>query len=277
MNSRRLTALAAALLLTGAGRVCSQDKGNDMELLQMESRLQEQRAGAMGSRLTLYCDELRKLHAQFNAAGENASADAVQQELDNMTLAVKRLTSIASDQAGPPELGELKPDEKLSGAALAARRIDAVIAPFSQAAGDGPAERNAPAGQTRPRNLRMSTAVTNPVYSTSKGGSYWTHPSAYAVWTLNDLAPGDYEVQLRYSAGTDSGGKAVVKAAGQKFEVLVPRGEKDSRKELTLTAGVIKVKDPGVDVRVENGGLADKANYLMNLHAVNLVPAGKRP
>ncbi len=277
MSSRRLTVLTAALFLTGAGRVCSQDEGGDRELLQLESRLQEQRADAMGNRLTLYCDELRKVHAQLKAAADDASAAAVQQELDQMTLAVKRLTSIARGHAGPPEPGELKPDEKLSSAALAARRIDAVIAPFSQAAGEGPAEQNSPPGQTRLRVLKMNTAGTNPGLSTSKGGSYWTYPSAYAVWTLNDLAPGDYEVQLRYSAGIDSGGKAVVKAAGQKFEVPVPKGEKDSRKELTLTAGVIKVKEPGVDIRVENGGLADMECYLLNLHAVSLVPVSKRP
>ena len=276
MTIRGLTFFSAVLLLTGAAR--AQGEGEDKELRQMETSLQEQRAGAVCARLILYGDELRTLKAQFTAGGEPVAAAAVQTELDAVTLAVTRLTSIARGEGGPPEAGELKPDEKLSSTALAARRIDAIIAKFSQRASESPGERNSPALPLRPRVLRMTSAATNPGYSSYKGGSYWAYGAAYAVWTLNDLAPGDYEIQLRYSAGIDSGGKAVIKAAGQRFEVTVPKGEKDSRKELTLSAGILKVKEPGVDIRLENGGLAEKAGYLLNLHAVSLVPvAGKRP
>lgn len=278
MTIRRLTLFTAALLLAGAACVRAQGEGEDQELRQMETRLQEQRAGALCARLILYSDELRKLKAQFTAAGEPASAAAVQTELDAVTLAVTSLTSLARGEGGPPEAGELKPDEKLSSTALAARRIDAIIAKFSPRADESPGERNTPALPLRPRVLRITSAATNPGYSSHKGSNYWSYGSAYAVWTLNDLAPGEYEIQIRYSAGIDSGGKAVVKAAGQRFEVTVPKGGKDSRKELTISAGILTVKEPGVDIRVENGGLAEKAGYLLNLHAVYLVPAAaKRP
>lgn len=276
MNCKYLMLIAAAFHLTGAGNVRAQDE-EDRELRQMDSRLQEQRAVAARTRLMLYSDELRKLQSQYTATGEATAAVAVQKELDAVALAVKRLAAIARGQAGPPESGELKEDEKVSDAALAAKRIDAIIAKFSQAKGDGPAARNAQAGQMRARLLKIERASKNPGFSQYEGSSYWAYDSSYAVWTLDDLAPGEYEIVLRYSGSAVSGGKAVVKAAGQKFEVTVPRGEKGGRKELTLSAGNLKVKEGGVDVRVESGGLAARADCLWNLHAVALVPAGKRP
>ena len=275
MNCRNVIVIAAAFLLTGGGNGRAQDE-EDRELRQMEARLQEQRAGAARTRLILYSDELRKLQAHYTAAGEAAAAVAVQKELDAVALAMKRLAAIAQGQAGPPEAAELKEVGKVSDAALAAKRIDAIIAKFSQAKGDDPAGRHALAGQLRARLLKIEKASKNPAYSEFEGSSYWAYNSSYAEWTLNDLAPGDYEVVLRYTASAISGGKAVVKAAGQKFEVTVPQGEKGGRKELTLSPA-LKVKEPGVDVRVESGGLADKADFLWNLQAVALVPADKRP
>ena len=281
MKSQHLLLTVAALLLTGAAGLKSQessDENADVELDQMESRLQEQRAVAMRGRLILFSDELRKLQAQYQAAGDVVSAAAVQSELDSAAFAVKRLGIIARGQSEPPETGELKEDEKLSSAALAARRIDAIAAKFNQPRTDGPAVKKVLTGQMRPRILKIEKAAKNPGYSSYEGGSYWAYESSYAGWTLNDLAAGDYEIQLRYSASTESGGKALIKAAGQRFEITIPKGEKGVRKELTLTVpGVLKVKDPGVDVRVENGGIETKSGYLWNLHAVALMPTGKRP
>lgn len=256
----------------------SSDENADVELDQMESRLQEQRATAMRVRLILFSDELRKLQAQYKAAGDAVSAAAVQSELDSAALAVKRLSNIAQGQSEPPETGELKEDEKISSAALAARRIDAIAAKFNQPRTDVPAAKNVLTGQMRPRILKIEKASKTPGYSSYEGGSYWAYESSFAGWTLNDMAPGDYEIQLRYSASTESGGKAVIKAAGQRFEITIPKGKKGVRNELTLTVpDVLKVKDSGVDVRVENGGIESKNGYLWNLHAVALVPAGKRP
>ena len=281
MNFRHFILPVAALLLTGGVGLRAQEAGDqnaDLELDQMESRLQEQRAAAMRGRLILFSDELRKLQAQYKAAGDAASAAAVQSELDSTALAVKRLSNIARSQSEPPEAGELKDDEKLSSAALAARRIDAIAAKFNQPQTDSPAAKSALTGQMRPRILKMEKAAKTPGYSSYEGGGYWAYESSYAGWTLNDLTPGEYQIQLRYSSGPESGGKAVVKAAGQRFEITIPKGEKGVRKELTLTVpGVLKVKDPGVDFRVENGGIETKSGYLWNLHAVALVPAAKRP
>lgn len=249
----------------------------DRELRQMEARLQEQRANAARTRLLLYSDELRKLQSQYTAAGEATAATAVEKELEAVAHAMKRLAAIARGQAGPPEASELKDGEKVSDAALAAKRIDAIIAKFRQANADDPAARNALPGQLRARVLKIEKASKNPGYAGYEGSSYWAYESSYAAWTLDDLAPGEYEIVLRYFPGAGSGGKAVVKAAGQKFEVAVPKSEKGGRKELTLRPGILKVKEPGVDIRVECGGLVDKADSLWNLQAVALVPVARRP
>ena len=191
--------------------MAQEDNGEDKELLQMESVLQQHRAEAVRTRLILYSDELRKLQTQYTAAGEATAATAVQKELDAAALAVKRLAAIARGQAEPPETSEMKPEGPLSSAALAAKKIDGIIAKFSQTKGDGPAARPVLAGQVRPRILKIEKAARNPAYASCEGADYWAYEPAYAVWTISDLPPGDYDIQLRYSAGADSGGKAVVK------------------------------------------------------------------
>ena len=136
MNLRRLILPAAVLFLTGMGSAPAQDAdGEDKEIQRMESVLQQNRAEAVRARLVLYSDELRKLHTKYTAAGETGAAAAVQKELDAAALAVKRLSAIILSREEPPEAGELKKDERLSGTALAARRIDAILAGFSQASG----------------------------------------------------------------------------------------------------------------------------------------------
>ena len=89
------------------------------------------------------------------------------------------------------------------------------------------------------------------------------------------MVPGEYEVILRYTAKKDAGGKALIRAAGQKLEVTI--SPSDSSKEQKLPAGTIKITEPGVDFRVENGGLAKDAKYLWNLESVVLQPVGQRP
>lgn len=281
MNIRSLLTVSVALLLPFPGGLRAQQAAaEDRELAILETRLQEQRAAAIRARLILYTDELQALQTQFANAGDSASADAVQRELETARLAVKRLTAIARGRADPAVADELKDGEPLNATALAAKRIDGIIARFDPDLSNAPAApgRILSASPPRQRVLRMERATRNPEYAEYDGASYWAYESSYAAWTVEDMAPGEYEVILRYSAGENTGGKAVVKIAGRKLEVTVPKREKgQGPKEQKLNAGTVKVKEPGVDIRVEHGGLARGADYLWNLEAVLLQPAGKRP
>jgi hypothetical protein len=270
---RRLLLLAA---LTPRTLTAQDEPDGDRELAVLESRLQEQRALALRGRLTLYADELDRLHTQFSAAADTRAASAVQSEIEFTRLAIKRLGNIARGQADPPEAGELKEDETLSTAALAARRINGLLARFHKLNAAGAPLPGPAAGPARQRLLRIEKAELKRGYGA--GAEYWAYDSMSASWSLNDMAPGEYEVVLRYTGGGRSGGKAVVRAAGQKLEVTVPKGEKGgSQRKQELNAGVLKVTEPGMDVHVASAGLAAGADYLWDLQAVVLQPVNKRP
>jgi hypothetical protein len=267
----------AVLLLWARGISAQQANLEDRDLKVLEARLQEQRAGAVRSRLILYTDELQKLQSQFAASGDTASADAVKAELEAVRLAMNRVTQIARGQTEPASAEELKDVDAANSTALAAKRINATIAHFDREKSGG-AGRNGSSGPARQHVLKFERAARNRDYSDYQGARYWAHPSSYATWAVDDIAPGDYEVFLRFTAGENAGGKAVIKAAGQELEVTVTKSEKgQSQRERRVSAGIISVKETGVDVRVENGGLAKGADSLWNLEAVTLQPVSRRP
>ncbi|HWB05650.1 MAG TPA: hypothetical protein VG796_21705 [Verrucomicrobiales bacterium] len=268
--------LCLCSVLVSAAVLKADEAKPDRELDVLEARLQKERATAIHARLTLYTDELNKLLAQYNAASETDNAAAVQEELRTVELAMKRLAAISKGEKEPAAPDEPKPKEPLSDTALAAKRIDAIIARFSKAAVPlNPAA--APSGPPRPRLLKMDKAVKSREHASAEGASYWSYANSYAVWSMDDLVPGEYEVTIRYT-GAKSGGKATVRIAKQSFDVTVPVPPKGQGKgELKLTAGTVKITETGTDVRVESKGLAQGASYLWNLEAVILQPVAKRP
>lgn len=271
--------VTAAVCHTGEITHAQQPAAVDREMADLEARLQEQRAAAVKTRLTLYTDELEKLRNRLASTGDSQSAAAVTRELDEVRDAINRLVTIASGQAEPPATGETSEGEDASPATLAAKRLNTIIERFTTDGTNDPGAIRSPvAGQARPKILKIENAVRNRDYSSYEGGKYWAYNSSYAVWTVDGMVPGDYEVIVRYSARQEAGGTAVIKAAGQKLELTVPPGEKgQSQKELKLNAGTIRLNDPGVDIRVENGGLATDAQYLWDLQSVVLQPVNKRP
>jgi hypothetical protein len=277
MILRRLIPCLCAAAFTTC--LTAQEPKPDKELAALETRLQAERAAAIHARLVLYSDELEKLEAQYTAASDTFSASAVQQERTSVGDAMKRLASIADGKIEPAEPDELKPKEVLDNTALAARRIDAIIARFSRARSepDSAADTSSPPGQPGRRTLRMDNKVVkNREHAKLEGSAYWAYDNSYAVWSVNDLAPGEYEVVLRYT-GSKSGGKATVKIAKQVLDVIVPTVEKGQSKFEPITAGTVKITERGADVRVESGGRAKGADYLWNLQSLTLVPVPKRP
>lgn len=265
------------LLLMAALPLNAQDYDRDRALEEQEAKLQEQRATALRARLVIYTDELEELHNKLAAAGDTAGAAKVQAELDAVQIPMKQLAGIARRQADPPAAGELKEDEDISPTALAARRINGILKRFASAPAPARPAALTGSGAARPRVLRMDKARINSNYDYYRdSASYWAYDGSYAQWSLTDLTPGEYEVVVRYSAGPASGGKAIIKVAGQTFNVTVPKGEKGGR-ELKLTAGTVTISESGADVRVQNAGLAAKAEHLWKLDAIVLQPAVKRP
>ncbi len=273
------TLILLSFLATAPGlRAQDDDDGRDRTLEEMEARLQEQRATALRARLITYTDELDKLHARFNAAGETVAAALVKTELDSVAAAMRQLAGIARRQADPPAPGELKEDEEISAPDLAARRIDQIVARFAAAKGSArPSASSLAAAPARPRVLKFDKSRRSSTYDYLEGRAYWAYESSYAQWSLSDLTPGEYEVILRYADDAGTGGKAIIKAGAVTLEVTVPKGGKNARDQ-KLSAGTLTIKEPGVDVRVENGGLAGKADALWNLDSIVLQPAAaKRP
>ena len=266
-----LCALLAVVPLT-AGDEAKPDR----ELAVLESRLQAERAAAVRARLILYTDELQKLETQYTTAGDTAAASAVQEERKSVDLAMKRLEAIAKGKTEPAEPGELKPKEVLDDTTLAARRINAIIAQFSSARTEpGPApDRDSPPGQTRSRVFKMNNAVRNREHAKLEGASYWAYDNSYAVWSPDDLIPGEYNIVLRYT-GSKCGGKATVRIAKQNFEVSVPVPEKGQKIE-PLPVGTVKITERGADIRVESNGKASGSEYLWNLQSLDLKPV-QRP
>jgi len=270
---------AFGLLLFAALPLAANDYAPDRALEEQEARLQVQRATALHARLITFTDELDKLHAKLAAAGDTAGAAMVEAELDAVKIAMERLAGIARFQTDPAAAGEVGENEQISPAALAARRINAIVKRFTAASAPAPVRPAAPAGSgtARPRVLRMDKARIHSDYAKYRdSAAYWGYESTYAQWTLTDLTSGEYEVVVRYSAGPDAGGKAVIKVAGQTFNVTVPKGEKGGR-ELKLTAGTVTIQESGADVRVENAGIATKDGHLWKLDAIVLQPVAKRP
>lgn len=277
MTLRSLTFFALFWILPPAVR-SQDDSSTDRELESAEARLQEQRATAVRDRLILYTDELQKLHGQFTASGDAKAVAAVKQEQEAVQAAVQRLTQIIKGRIDPvteEEKGKNK-EEKINPVVLTTRRINAIIARFSLAREQAPNDVavNVPAGQGRQKILPIKKASMK--RSKDGGSSDWTYKGLHASWTEKDMVPGDYEVILRYSCGEKGGGKAVLTVAGKKFNVVVPKGDRSSRK-LEINAGQVRVSEAGMDVRVDVTEIADGADYLWDLQAVVLQPAGKRP
>lgn len=277
MNFRtlHLTALFS-LLLPSAG--FSQDDGTeDRELDRADYRLQEQRAAAIRDRLTLYLDELHKLHTQLTAAGDSSGAAAVQREIDFTKGAIKRLTGVIKAQMEPVEASEKKEDEEeISATTLARRRINGIVARFQKLKLEAPPPAPVASDNAAARQRILKIEKASMKHSEGTGREYWTYAGRHASWTLDDMIPGDYEIILRFSAGEKGGGAATVRVAGRKFEIKVPKGEKSSRK-LERNAGTVRINDRGVDIRVEAGELAEGAQYLWDLQAVVLQPAARKP
>ncbi len=259
-----VVAITATICLAGAAEEAKPDK----DLPALEARLQIDRASAIRARLVLYTDELQKLLSQYTTAGESDSAIAVQEEMKTVQLAIKRLTAIAKGEAEPLEPNEPK---EASETALAARRVNAIIARFSKAKTDlSPLSGNIPSGQAHQRILKMEKAGRNKDYSSSEASAYWGYESSFATWSLDNLIPGEYEIILRYT-GSKCGGKATVKIGKQSFPVVVPLSDK-IKGEAKLTAGIVKITEPGTDIRVQSNGLAKDAKTLWNLKEVVLQP-----
>jgi len=271
----RLRAFILFSLLTVPALPAQSGRANvrDTALEEMDAKLQEQRAAALRTRLVLGTDELTKLQAHYAAAGDAAAAALLKSEVEDVQEAIKQLANIAQRQADPPAPGELAEGEQLSPAALAARRIDRLLAKFAEARSQPRSEPGTPAPAVRSHTLKMDKARLR---SSDDEGDYWSHPGNYALWAVPELAPGRYEVILRYTAGPESGGKVVLKIAGETLAVTVPRGEKGGR-EQRLPAGTVTIKEPGADVRVESAGLTGNAKSLWKLDSVLLQPAAKRP
>ncbi|HEX2750229.1 MAG TPA: hypothetical protein VHM91_19635 [Verrucomicrobiales bacterium] len=262
-----VVAVTATACLAGAAEEVKPDK----DLPALEARLQVDRASAIRSRLVLYTDELQKLLSQYTTAGDSDSAAAVQEEMKTVQLAVKRLTAIAKGESEPPEAGEAK---ETSETALAAKRINAIIARFSKAKTDpSPLSGNVPSGQAHQRILKMEKAGRNKEYSSSEGSAYWGYESSFATWSLDNLIPGEYEIILRYT-GSKCGGNATVKIGKQSFPVAVPVSDK-IKGEAKLTAGIVKITEPGTDIRVQSNGRAKDASTLWNLKEVVLQPVAR--
>jgi hypothetical protein len=251
--------------------------GPDRVLEEMESRLQEQRAAALRTRLLIAADELTKLQSQMTASGDAAAVAHVQKDLDGVQHAIKQLANIVRRQADPPAPGELKEDEQLSPTALAKWRIDRIIGQFTVARSEPRPDPGTLPANARTHVLKMDKArLRSGSGAGDVEGDYWIRQGDYALWTVPGLGPGSYDVILRCTAGPDAGGTATVKLAGENLTVKVPAGEKGGR-EQRLSAGTITIKDPGVDVRVECTALAEGAKHLWKLEGVLLQPAAKRP
>jgi hypothetical protein len=196
----------------------------------------------------------------------------VQEEIKTVEVAMKRLAAIASGQKEPAEPGELKPTEVLGDNALAARRIDNVIAQFLRGRTDSPAlaDSGSPAAQPVKRAFRIEKAIRNKDHSKIEGSAYWAYDNSFAAWSPDDLIPGEYDVFLRYT-GPKSGGKAAVKIGKQTFEVTIPWLSEKGKIE-PIPVGTVKITERGTDIRVENKGKHKDASYLWNLQALVLQP-----
>lgn len=272
--------IAAALLAAALPLPAQQENSSrDRTLEEMEAKLQEQRATAVRTRLVLYSDELEKLHTQYTAAGDTAAVTAVKAEMDAVQLAMRQLAGIARRQNDPAAPEEVKKDEEISAAALAARRINKIVERFNVAkTAARPAVGAAAGARAQTLNLKVDKAARKSDYADIGSRTYWGYEGVYAHWSLPNLAQGEYEIIFRYNADSETGGKAVVKIGTARLEVTVPPGVKGSeKKEQRLTAGTVTVKEQGVDLRVESAGLTKGSQSLWMLEAVTVQPAAKRP
>lgn len=277
MSLKRILLTACIAVLPAV--LYGEDSSMDGELEKAEMRLQQQRADAVRSRLVLYADELIGLYKQLSAAGDEKGASAVKAEQEAVQAAIRRLTNISKGiNEAAAEDEKSKDEDEPSEVMLATRRVNGIINRFTKAKNQSPPETSATvaAGQGRQKILKIEKASMK--RSESGGRNDWTYKGIHASWTVNDMVPGDYEVILRYSAGEKGGGKALLRVAGKKFDVTVPKGEKGSRKQ-ELTPGTVRVAEAGMDVRIDVVELADGADYLWDLQAVVLQPvtAPKRP
>jgi hypothetical protein len=274
---KRFLAAAFAALFTTAVMLPAQEDSTVTDPLEtLRFRLQEQRATALRSRLVIYTDEVQKLRTAWAAANDDSRVRAADTELAEIQKALRILSTPAIERLDDEKAEDS--ENKRAPSVVLARRVDGVVKRFDEATREAPLASTPGAGRSRVRFLKIEDARKAESSGTYEDGrDYWIYDGSAASWTLTDLQPGLYDVEVRYSCG-ENGGSAVMnlKAAGQKLAITVPKGE-NSKRRLTISPGQLRVTDPGLDVRIEGVSRGESSKYYWDLHEIILRPAAAKP
>ena len=252
-------------------------------LTDLEKRYGEDRAAALRLVLARYTDELAALQKLLLEAGDTAGAARVQLERDRIFPALG-LPAVSAENADEfaafeePAAAPVLPPGNLSATPGDLESILKTLlppAPSTTAAVTpaGPAKPPVPgtAGAGR-RLLRMATAQLSGTYDPVYGYVYWSGGRS-ASWTLSDLLPGFYKLQLRYMCDDEAGGGTLRARFGEiTLETDVPPTGNWKRKR-DLVIGPFEIKETRAEVTLTTASVRQGASYLMDLAAVLVLPA----
>ena len=255
-------------------------------LTELEARYAEDRAVSLRLVLARYADDLERLQTNMLEAGDVSGAARVLLERDRIlpALGLPAPPEEEADEFAVFEELPPAPAVPLSAPAATPRDLDALLktlmppAPVTTAANPGNAGKPAPSptspGRGGRRLLRMANAQLLGTYDPVYGYVYWSAGRS-ASWTVNDLPPGSYKLQLRYACDSkEGGGKLRAKFGAGTMEVEVPPTGSWKRKS-DLSIGPFAVGESRADLLLQPVSLSTGASYLMDLTAVIVLPVNE--
>ena len=257
-------------------------------LTELEARYAGDRAVCLRLVLARYADELTALQQQLLQAGDASGAARVQLECDRLVpaLGLPAAATEDADEFGAfedvapvpllPQTAPVTLPADLDGILKTLLPAAPASAPAATPGQTRPASSSGNAGKGGRRFLRMSGAQLQGTYDPLYGYIYWSGGRS-ASWTLNDLPPGTYQLQLRYTCDDKLGGgklKATFGASTVEAEVASTGNWKRKR---DLVIGPFEIKESRADLILQPSSLRPNAAYLMDLAALLVVPVAAPP
>lgn len=206
--------------------------------------------------------DVQALRTDFSAKLASASLPVLEQQLASI-IALERKAADATDYASAQAASEEK------------KRLQSIIAEFKKvsllAIGTTAvtSRKNSPSIILKPADARdgLSGVRIDPETGLLTD---WSKPGASATWKLSGLAPGGYEVILKYESGALEGGSIVVE---EKFFMLSATLQTTLNGPMEHRLGVLRIRDGDGTLKITAKTVL-KGN-LMRLHSVELLPVNR--
>lgn len=204
--------------------------------------------------------EMKALRAEFTASLATATIPVLRQQVKDL-LALEKKAAAARDY----DTAIAARDER--------KRIEAAIADLDKASLFA-SSASTTAGDAEPERvvLKLADAKLDRVRFDPNAGvlTDWSGTGASATWQLPNLAPGGYEVVLKYQSGPLEGGSVLVQ---ESFYTLSADLQTTLKEATEHNLGTLRLRKGDGQLKLSARTIL-KSN-LMQLHSVELIPANR--